>query len=280
MIDIRYVKLPCHVEGGQPLHLTLVGSCISQPEGEVIQFKTPVRKPLVKTIGITNTTGSHWKLTPQFDNELFTGTVKELKVAPSQTVNFDITYYPITMTMDKSEHRGTLYFALPDGQMLVYQLLGTSLPPLPVSTVTRSVPCKSQVVQQLAVKNWLKEPQRFKVTIDSDKDPSLTIKGLDYIDVPGLGERQYKLSFFSFKEGNYNVKVTFTNDKKEYMYYVITFTTSPPEVLKTIELETPVRRSIVHSLAIHNPLDVVANFNLTCDNSELSFPPTLVVQAG
>ena len=39
-------------------------------------------------------------------------------------------------------------------------------------------------------------------------DPGTTLKGLDYIDVPGSAKRDYKLNFFAHKEGTYGAKVS------------------------------------------------------------------------
>jgi hydrocephalus-inducing protein len=38
-------------------------------------------------------------------------------------------------------------------------------------------------------------------------DPGTTIKGLDYIDVPGNSNRDYKLAFYAHREGHSQVKV-------------------------------------------------------------------------
>lgn len=38
-------------------------------------------------------------------------------------------------------------------------------------------------------------------------DRSVSLHGLDYIDVPALGKRDYKLHFYSFKEGSFLAKV-------------------------------------------------------------------------
>ena len=38
-------------------------------------------------------------------------------------------------------------------------------------------------------------------------DPGTTVKGLDYIDVPGNAKRDYKLTFYAHKEGQSLVKV-------------------------------------------------------------------------
>lgn len=43
----------------------------------------------------------------------------------------------------------------------------------------------------------------------SDKfDQSLTIKGLDYIDVPGLSAKDYKLTFHAHKECQPQIKAS------------------------------------------------------------------------
>ena len=53
---------------------------------------------------------------------------------------------------------------------------------------------------------------RFKVIVEMIKpdklDAGTTLKGLDYIDVPGSVKRDYKLHFFAHKEGNFGAKVS------------------------------------------------------------------------
>lgn len=52
---------------------------------------------------------------------------------------------------------------------------------------------------------------RFSVLIEilkPDKpDPTVSLKGLEFIDVPALAKRDYKMSFFAFREGQYHTKV-------------------------------------------------------------------------
>lgn len=52
---------------------------------------------------------------------------------------------------------------------------------------------------------------RFRVIIEMLKpdkpDSATTLKGLDYIDVPGLSKRDYRLNFFAHKEGTFSAKV-------------------------------------------------------------------------
>ena len=52
---------------------------------------------------------------------------------------------------------------------------------------------------------------RFRVVIEMIKperlDGSTTIKGLQYIDVPGQMKKDYKVDFFAHKEGTFSAKV-------------------------------------------------------------------------
>lgn len=44
--------------------------------------------------------------------------------------------------------------------------------------------------------------------IKPDKqDRSITLNGLDYIDVPALGRKDYRLNFYTYKEGSFSAKV-------------------------------------------------------------------------
>lgn len=46
-------------------------------------------------------------------------------------------------------------------------------------------------------------------------DSTVSLKGLDYVDVSGLATKDYKISFFSYKEGLFNAKVRQTSSLKE-----------------------------------------------------------------
>lgn len=75
-------------------------------------------------------------------------------------------------------------------------------------------PCAHGVLLKLftVLNNFLTDCfVRFRVIIEMIKpdkpDSATTLKGLDYIDVPGLSKREYKLNFFAHKEGTFSAKV-------------------------------------------------------------------------
>ena len=65
---------------------------------------------------------------------------------------------------------------------------------------------------------------RFRVIIEMLKpdkpDSAITLKGLDYIDVPGLSKREYRLHFFAHKEGTFSAKVS---HRYIYIYIYIVY---------------------------------------------------------
>ena len=56
--------------------------------------------------------------------------------------------------------QGTIFFPLPDGTGLLFNLVGTAEPPKPSGKVMRDVPCKTTYTEPLTIVNWLKKPQR------------------------------------------------------------------------------------------------------------------------
>ena len=57
--------------------------------------------------------------------------------------------------------QGSVFFALPDGNGLLYNVTGNAEGPKPVNNIQREVPCKTSYTEMLTVTNWLRRPQRF-----------------------------------------------------------------------------------------------------------------------
>lgn len=60
--------------------------------------------------------------------------------------------------------QGTLFFPLPDGTGLLFNLQGTADVPKPNGKISREVPCKTTYTELLTVYNWLNKAQRSVVT--------------------------------------------------------------------------------------------------------------------
>ena len=56
--------------------------------------------------------------------------------------------------------QGTVFFPLPDGSGLMFNVAGSSDPPKVISKISKDVPCKTSYTECLSVTNWLKKPQR------------------------------------------------------------------------------------------------------------------------
>ncbi|XP_046359897.2 hydrocephalus-inducing protein homolog isoform X3 [Haliotis rufescens] len=284
--DIRYDKLRCFLEGGphKPVTLTLTGMCTGVgPSKEIQHFATHVRQKDTRSIAIANRTNQNWLLKPVIDGEFWSGPVT-IAVEPQQTKSYELTYKPLTMTTENKRHTGTIFFPLPDGTGLMYNLTGAAEPPKPNGRIQRDVPCKTSYVEIMPVQNWIKRPQRFRVKTESIKpdrlDPGTTVKGMEYMDVPANSKKDYKLAFYAFREGTTTLKVTFVNEQtSEYQYYEVTFRATKPGVLSSIDLSTPVRQSVHHTVKIDNPLTYPVTFSVTCNIPEVLMPTQLQIPA-
>uniref|UniRef100_A0A2C9K9X8 HYDIN/VesB/CFA65-like Ig-like domain-containing protein n=1 Tax=Biomphalaria glabrata TaxID=6526 RepID=A0A2C9K9X8_BIOGL len=292
--DVRYdvrdiftnCIVKCFLDGGphKAVTLTLTGSCTGiPPVKEVQSFQCVVRQTDTRQIMIPNKSNQVWNLKPVIDGEYWTGPVSFI-VDPQQTKSYELTYRPLTMTSENKKHTGSIFFPLPDGSGLLFNLVGTAEPPKVLARIQRDVPCKTGYSELLPVFNWLKKTQRFRVKIEPVKpeklEPGTTVKGVEYIDVQANGKKDYKLSFYAYKEGISTLKVTFINEQtQEYQFYEVTFKATKPGVISTIYLATPVRQSVPYTLTLDNPLSNQVTFSISCTVAEVMLPSQLVIPA-
>ena len=170
---------------------------------QVIQFSAHVRSKDTKHLNIHNKTHTEMSIRPVLDGEYWSG-ADTLTVGPSQSCHYELTYHPLEMTPETHKHSGSAFFPHTDGSGSFYLLQGHADPPKPVAHISQDVPCKTDHTELLPVENWLAKPQRFVVKRDILKpekvDYTVCLDGLDYIDVPAQGRKDYLLHFHSFKE--------------------------------------------------------------------------------
>lgn len=211
------------------------------------------------------------------------------------TAQFEVAYTPKTMTkmitVKKTEneveteveemqtHKGGLFFPLPNGTALLYNLIGTANEPEAEGNLTETVVAKKAKNVMVPIKNWSRESQRFsaKWEVEGDEDPALFIRGAKTFDVGGSSTKDYKLNFLSLKTGSYKFKVTFKAEKTgEYAYFNVDVTVEEPDQVQTIELASQVREEVSALINIENPTDVevvIPNTEFVCDNEYIEITP-------
>nr|XP_046249402.1 hydrocephalus-inducing protein homolog [Scatophagus argus] len=277
--DTRYENLSCCVEGSSsPVTLTVTGSCIAASTNkEVVHFVCPVRGSHTQNLHVLNPTNQHCSIRPVIEGEQWSA-APSLFLEPLQNKTYEITYRPLTMTADGKTHQGSVFFPFPDGTGMLYSLQGNAEPPKPADIIVRQLPAKTHDTQLLPVHNWLSKQQRFRVLIEilkPDKpDATVSVKGLEYIDVPAMAKRDYKMSFFAHREGQYNTKVTFHNMVSgEFLFYLVNFEVTSPGVLSTIKLVATVRRTASATVQVENSLTTATCFTTECKCPDISAPP-------
>jgi len=307
--DIRVDKVPCLIDKQihPNMNITLTGACVvAKSSSEKLLFSCPVRQPQKKTVSVQNTTPNDWDdLKVQINNPYWYGK-KEIKVPAKSEVKYDIWYKPLSMTAAEGgggnappadvkdggaassssefkrpdKHRGKLFFALPNGKAILYELEGTASEASPEKKIEVKCKCKRTEMQGLLVNNWLNTHQGFDVKIDvGGDDKSVQVTGPKSLDVPEMSSREYKLKFFAYRAGTTNVSVTFTNPKtKENVRYELEFVAGDVQEKVLPLLETCVRRRKVIGEEIYNPLDEqVTVSSFSCEDPGIFVQTPIVV---
>ncbi|XP_047008963.2 hydrocephalus-inducing protein homolog isoform X3 [Ictalurus punctatus] len=283
--ELCYDNLFCSIEGGKPVTLTLAGSCVVLPvANQVLNFVCQVRSQCTQSVTLSNNTNQRWCLKPLIEGEYWSALLSLVIEPYQQNKAYEITYKPMVMTTDGKKHLGSMFFSFPDGSGMLYTLQGTAEPPKAVSTISREVPCKTSYTEIVPVHNWLSKPQRFHAIVEMIKperpDSTISLKGLDYVDVSALNKRDYKISFFSYKECQCNAKLTFKNEATgEYQFYYLNFKVTPPGVIRTIEMVTVVRQMTSGCVNLENPLPTNLLFTTECRNTDVNVQPQFSVPA-
>jgi len=119
-------------------------------------------------------------------------------------------------------HLGSLFFPLPNGTALLYNLKGIATAPQSEGTIQETVQARKQKNFIVKVKNWAKKTQRFEASwkVEGPADPSLFIRGANTFDIAGESFKEYKLNFLALKSGNYKFSVNFKEKLTgEYIFY-------------------------------------------------------------
>nr|CAH8857992.1 unnamed protein product [Trichobilharzia regenti] len=282
--EIRMENVTCRIQGAGQKTITITGACVPPTIiKEAQQFTTTVRQSDTKKLQIANRSNTDWQIKPVISGEQWSGS-KIFEIPAQQTGVYELNYKPVTMTTDGAKHKGTIFFPLPDGTGLLYNLLGISESPKSMMRINREIECKKLHTEIVQIPNWLNNLQRFRVTkeiLRPDKsDSSTTIQGLNYIDVPADSSKEYKLSIFTYREGLTLVKVTFTNDTTgEYQFFEINFKSVRSRSLDIIKMQTPVRKPTIYTLTLENPLPIPVNFQLNTNIPEVQCPSQLQIPA-
>lgn len=276
--DLRYDHLACVIEGASPpVYLTLVGGCVKQATSSIqeLQFESRVRETSSKQILIENKTNSPWNLFPVVTGEHWS-CQESVTVPVEGKTSVDIVYCPLRMThqalsssqsgssgdendaFNRPEQlEGSIFFAIPDGTALLYNVLGKATAPVSAGTLSLSTPAKKTLPIAVTVKNWLKLAQTFDVEIEkTNASESVTAQGPPSITVQGGATRNYKLKLFSYTEGTASLVVRFKNPENgEYLNYDVNVIVTKATEVETLHFEAPVRQSLKKVITIENPFN-------------------------
>jgi hypothetical protein len=111
-------------------------------------------------------------------------------------------------------------------------------------------------------------------------DHNIVFKGHEFIDLGPLQSKEYKFTYFAYKESSTVMKLTFKNENsQEYMYYNFNYKNLPPGIMSTIEISSPIRQMQTKEISISNPLAIPASFTGTSTNADVTVPHSFMIPA-
>lgn len=167
---------------------------------------------------------------------------------------------------DEICHKGSIFFPLPNGNALLYNLNGSSTEPTEEGTITQKVQARKQHNFLVRIKNPFKKTQRFNASwkVESPETQGLFIRGSNILDVDGEGSKEYKLNFLALKTGVYKFRLTFLiKSSGEYMFYNFAVTVDESQDIEEIHLESPIREVATHQVVLENPTDLEVKVDRT-----------------
>lgn len=175
---------------------------------------------------IQNPEDREWAINPTISTKsaacqgYFSG--KHTLVIPARgNANYEVTYLPKTMTKKEQvadsedmvdvPHQGSLFFPLPNGTAMLYNLKGIATPPEAEQAFVETISAKKQRNFIVQVKNWARQTQRFNASwdIEGENQPGLFIRGAKTFDIAGESHKDYKLNFLALRAGVYKFTTTF-----------------------------------------------------------------------
>lgn len=136
-----------------------------------------MRKATTQNITIQNTEDKEWAINPTISTkeaDYFSGK-ETFIVPPKSSGNYEVVYLPKSMTKKEAKkeggeesvdapHLGSLFFPLPNGTALLYNLKGIATAPQVEGLVQETVQARKQKNFIVNVRNWAKQTQRFEAS--------------------------------------------------------------------------------------------------------------------
>lgn len=232
-----------------------------------LEFVAPARQSIVQEIPLSNPTDTIWTLKALFGTSsldrcsVFSGPAS-LEIPAKQSASYPLTFTPSWIC---HETRTFVLSNTATQQQFEFELSGYGEEPLARDHVVLTCQARTNCVHEFEV---------FRLTGDDDSKAAqvfqvesdlCNVVGASTISVPSGTKRsvKYPLTFSPLVSGSYFGSVTFINETtKEYLWYTVEASVSPPAPENTLEMHTRVREAIGVEIQMVNPLDSATTFSV------------------
>ena len=239
-----------------------------------LELKVPINEEIKQEIPIINNTEKPWSMKVQWqaphetNGQYFSGP-KDFNIKAKSTNYYIITFRPLSI--GKAEARIMLTNPYTN-DVFDYELLGIGEEPLATDHIILDCVAKNQAVKTIEVPNPYKDkPVTYRVETDLINPGGTPILRI----APGKTAK-YTLSVTPSLGGLYTGSISFyeEGETNKYIWYTVLMNTDRPKSERSFDLNSFVRKTLVFTLDIANPLKESVSFEVVVEGEGLEGPAT------
>jgi len=246
-----------------------------------MKFTCFIGETVSHTFNLKNTTSHFWnKVETHLSSPSWS--IGELtSIEAQESKEFELKFHPL----DPITQEATLTCVFPDGNGLVFNLMGIGKDPSPQEQlITKEVSLGTKHIQNLKIHNPDNHSKTYTINIEEltpTEAVSLKVwyvfliymilfQGKEQVKIEGLKEHTYVLEFLAHIEGTFEFLVHLLDeDSMQRQSYRFNITVTRSEDFTKLKLTSPVRQSTLENLKVFNPLSKEVEASLSCSERQV-----------
>jgi len=230
-----------------------------------LEFTCPVYEKISQKIPIQNNSDKDWIIKAELSQDLhnFFSGAPDKKISKKSTDFYLLTFYPKEKSGDV---QGKLVLHNTATQELYdYKLLGKIDDPLAEGSL--AFECETRQAEEKKIEIVNKLDREVIYTVETDMPD--VVSGLASFKVNPNGTYKYLVTVKPLLGKVYFGKITFYDEKKNYIWYTIKIEAKSKFEKQIIELKTSIRKAIYVEVLVDNPSNDSVNFHIEYEGESL-----------
>ena len=228
-----------------------------------LEFNCPVKQQIRQIIPIHNASDKDWIIKGDlFQTHNFFQHEQDKKISKKSTGQYILLFNPAERIDSKGKLTLTNTFTK---EIYEYELIGKVDDPLAEGTLEFSCNAKETLKKKIIIEN----PYDREVTYIVETDLSDIVSGPTNFTIKGGSTFNYEITVKPLLGKIYFGKITFVDDRKNYIWYTIKVEAKSIFQLHNIEMRTCIRKAIYIEISLENPMNDVIIFHIDYEGDYL-----------